>query len=176
MSSDWESFDPKAADPWKVSETTILPKGNYVVSIDSVDVGRSKNGHPQLVIQLSCPDGEIRDYRVITPASFGGVLNLAVASGAELSEPELQYFKDNSGEPPMSWVKRLVGMKVGIVVDEKPKQNDPQYMRSEVQGYVEAARIRRPGPKAPPAASEVPNDFGGFASAPQPVPDDEVPF
>jgi hypothetical protein len=154
MSSDWESFDPKAADPWKVSETTILPKGNYVVSIDSVDVGRSKNGHPQLVIQLSCPDGEIRDYRVITPASFGGVLNLAVASGAELSEP----------------------MKVGIVVDEKPKQNDPQYMRSEVQGYVEAARIRRPGPKAPPAASDVPNDFGGFASAPQPVPDDEVPF
>jgi hypothetical protein len=174
MSSDWESFDPKAVDPWKVSGTTILPKGNYVVNIDDVEVGRSKNGHPQLVIQLSCDDGEIRDYRVITPASFGGVLNLAVASGAELTEDEKQHFKDNSGAPPMSWVKRLVGTKVGVVVDEKPKLNDPQYMRSEVQGYVEAARIRKPGPKAAPAASDVPSDFSGFT--PQPVPDDEVPF
>src|SRR5262245_33282220 len=76
------------ADPWEVSTERLLPDGNHVVQIVNAEMGQSTNRHPQIELQFRNPNGEIRDWLVITEATVGKVVALCHATGVPLPTEE----------------------------------------------------------------------------------------
>src|ERR1051325_6389184 len=132
------SFDFTTTDPGEVSTDTILPAGNYVCKITEAEDDTSSGGHPQINLRVEDEEGNgaIRGWPTITEASFGKVVALAQAAGVSPTETEQKHFQDKGGRAPKTWLNKLVGKSIGVVVREEPDSQDPTNTRPRAQGYV----------------------------------------
>lgn len=168
------SFDFTTTDPWEVSTDTILPAGNYVCKITEAEDDTSSGGYPQINLRVEDEEGNgaIRDWLTITEASFGKVVALAQAAGVSPTETEQKHFQDKGGRAPKTWLNKLVGKSVGVVVRDEPDYKDATKMRQRVQGYVAPERVS--GRTGPAASSDV--TPANAAAAPVSTDDEALPF
>lgn len=111
----------KDTEAW--SPNAILGPGWHICDIDSVEEGTSSGGHPQAMLQLVSPQGEIRDWIVIVEATLGKIRQLTDAAGIESDQAEFPSDK-------------LVGKSVAVFVALEPDRNDPtKPPRSRVKAY-----------------------------------------
>jgi len=134
-------FDFRATEAWEVSTGVYLGAGNHVCSITAANATTSSGGNPQIELEVGNDNGTLRDWIVITPASFGKVVMLAQAAGVEPTEEEAESFKTNGGRAPDTWLRRLEGKQIGVVAREEADFKDPSKTRVRVQGYVPYERI-----------------------------------
>jgi hypothetical protein len=130
-------------DAWEVSTGDLIPVGDFVCSIESVATGRSGGNYPQIEL-------------VITPNTIGKVVQLLKACGAG-TPPDEVVREDYAIEE--SWLrKNVLGKRVGVIVREEEKYNDPGKFVPKIRGYVEPDRIN---------ASDVTSagEAAGFGSA-----------
>lgn len=146
------SFDFASTERWETSVDTILPAGNYVATITEAQDGTSSGGYPQIELRFEDDEGQgaIRDWLAITEGTFGKVKALAEATGVIPNDTEAQHFADNNGRAAKTWLRKLIGKKLGIIVRDEADYKDPTKTRQRVQGYVEVDRVKgRTGPAAP---------------------------
>lgn len=120
-----------------------LPPGSYVVKVVSAEEATSKNGNPQVVVDLQVAEGdfagaEIRDWITITEASMGRVVQALQGLGI-----------DTSRDVDLD-VGELVGRRAEVVVREDTYVDRQGETRTsmKVKGYRPVSR-----------ASDVPSDF-----------------
>lgn len=137
----------------------LLPVGRHAVRIDSVDDSTtSRNGHPQLVVEMSNEQGNIKDWIVVTPAAYGGVKMFLEALGFAIGEGDWE-----TPEPA-----EIVGRRALIQVTEEPNKNDPSKMRKLVASYM---------PVTAAGGGNVEGDTNGLPEGDfQEVPDEDIPF
>jgi hypothetical protein len=148
----------------------ILGAGTHTVTIESAEADTSKNGHPQVTLKFRNAQGVATDWRVITEGSFGHIVQLAKSTGVHPSDEEKAYFDSNGLKAPKSWLGRLVGKRVAIVVIEEPKWDDATKTQSRVQGYLP------PGSDTTPAEDRAGTASAAFSGGSQQVADDDIPF
>jgi hypothetical protein len=146
------SFDFNPTDAWaEPSLERILGEGNHICDVVSLEDGTSSGGHPQIAAQFRNQDGEIRDWLVITPNTFGKITSFILALGVEQAnypKPD-DDFDSSTGRFKQEYLDALVKMhrKVGLVVrnEDDPRNIDPSTMqprkRARVKGYVHPDRI-----------------------------------
>jgi hypothetical protein len=141
-------FDFNNTESWDVSTGEYLMAGNHVVTIQDIEPGKSTRDNPQIRMTFGNANGIQKDRLTITEATFGKVVALAQATGVAPTEEEQAYFQENNGEPPASWLKRLLGKRLGIVVRMEDDQNGERNERTgevlqwaRVKGYVTAESI-----------------------------------
>jgi hypothetical protein len=144
-------------DAWEVSTGDLIPVGDFVCSIESVATGRSGGNYPQIELEVKTGDNRTRkDWLVITPNTIGKVVQLLKACGAG-TPPDEVVREDYAIEE--SWLrKNVLGKRVGVIVREEEKYNDPGKFVPKIRGYVEPDRIN---------ASDVTSagEAAGFGSA-----------
>lgn len=66
-------LDTTGEEAWEARTPILKPGFSGKVEVTDVEVSTSSGNHPQVVLQLAAVDGsgEIRDYLVITPKSYG---------------------------------------------------------------------------------------------------------
>jgi hypothetical protein len=145
---------------WEVSGD-ILPAGNHVVWIGSVDGGDeqwSRNGYPQIEVKASNDQGEITDWIVVIQSSIGKVVALTDAAGLPRPTDEQVREAREGFRLDAGYLQQLVGRQIGVIVREEPKRDDPSKMRTEVRGWVPASRIAGGAPDAGPMAGSSINE------------------
>lgn len=164
-------FDFDAVEAWDVSTDTLLGVGNHVVQLADLEDGDSSGGFPQVEIRNENAQGAIRDWLVISPASFGKVPMLCNAAGVVPNDEEKAYISENAGRLPASLLARLQGKTVGIVVREEDDRMDPTKKRLRVAGYVPASEITGKQSEATPPGSTA--QFAGSTAGSSDV---DIPF
>jgi hypothetical protein len=153
---------------WSVSEGGgILPAGEHLVEVVDIEGdSTSSGGYPQIVVNVSNADGQIRDWIVVIPSTIGKVVQLTDAAGLE-RPTDAQVEADGPGyrlDP--KYLDKLVGKQVGVVVRDEADRNDPSKVRQRVAGYVAPSSVKQ---------SDVPSDASEFQT-PATVSDDDIPF
>jgi hypothetical protein len=161
----WETTNPDAVGG-------ILPEGNHLVTIDKVDgTGLSSGGHPQIEVEASNDQGQIRDWMVTIPSAAFRPAALFAACGLE-KPTEKQWLEEGTGfrlDP--KYLEQCVGKTVGVIVREEPSWKDPTKMRSQVKGWCTPEEIEA-------LKTDLPADTEGLGNgkAPGSAPDDDIPF
>ena len=156
-------------EAWEVSTGTMLPEGDHFVKVIEIDgTGTSSGGHPQIELRVGNAEGSIRDWIVVIPSTVGKVVQLTDALGLERpSDAEVK--EEGTGYRfSQTYLGKLIGKPVGVVIRDEPDRMDPSKTRTRVQGYVPASDVPAP-----------PIDGGGNASeafAPAKDDKDEIPF
>lgn len=128
-----------SAEAWEPQLEQILGPGNHLVTIIEAEDDTSSGGHPQINLLFRNPQGQIRDWRTVTDASVGAVV--ALAQSAHIDLPTDEDIVEGL-RLKQSYLDQLIGKSIGIVVREEPSWKDPTKMRSVVQGYVSAERLK----------------------------------
>jgi hypothetical protein len=159
---------------WEVSTDTILGAGDHACKIIEVDTSqRSSGGYPQAIVKSGNQDGATRDWMVITPNSYGKVVQLIQAVGLAPptdSEVEVDEATDTTVPTDAYWQK-FVDKPVGVVIRPEPDFNDPTRTRDRVRGYVPVGDVT--GSDATPAGAAAMFDT---TPKPQSAIDDDIPF
>jgi hypothetical protein len=169
-------------EAWDVSTGTILAgdldtgygKGNHLCTVDSIDgAGSSSGGHPQVEINCSNEQGQIRDWIVVIPQTIGKVVNFTDACGLERPTDE-QVRPDGTGfrlDP--QYLAQAVGKQVGVIVRKERNDLDPSKPdKDRVKGYVTPDKLNASGGATPTGAAEA---FAKPANTQAPI-DDDIPF
>jgi hypothetical protein len=72
-------------EAWEVSTGDLIPVGDFVVEIDTIDgTGKSSGNYPQIELEVKNPsDGKTRkDWITISQNTIGKVVQLTKAAGA----------------------------------------------------------------------------------------------
>lgn len=155
---------------WDVGDGgSILSAGDHLVKVIDLDgEGNSKNGYPQIEVKLGNDQGDIRDWIVVIPSTIGKVVQLTDAAGLERPNDTEVSLEGSGYRFTPTYLARLLGKEVGVIVREEPDRNDPSRTRTRVQGYVTRDKITTTD--GTPVAS---------FSQPQATPsaaDDSIPF
>lgn len=159
------SFDFSNEEAWAAG--TYLQPGNHLCTIVAADgEGHSKNNNPQIELRVENAQGDSsRDWIAVTPATLGKVVQLAEAAG--VPNPGAV---DIPSEEWTDWVNGLVDKKVGVIVRNEEKWDDPSKTIAKVQGYVHPDELR--GTEA-----DVAGDTSGLRQpAGASAVDDDIPF
>ena len=149
------AFDFEGAEKWETNTDSYLPVGNHVVEITSAEGGRSKNGHPQITLEVGNELGTKKDWLVYSEKNgVSKVATLFEIAGVQL----LNTDQDETGALLAPKVAQLVGKKVGVVVREEPSLKDPTKMYANIKGYVPVEAIKDVAPVATASASGVSDD------------------
>lgn len=166
--------NPFAVDAWEVGEETAtqyLTAGNHVVTVAQVDgTTTSSGGYPQIELRLENENGSIRDWLVITPATFGKIAQVIQALGADLPDEHTQVSQDDH-RIEQSYLDSWKGKKVGIIARDEPAYNDPTKMRTRIKGYIAPEKLADM-PPAPVMEAKQSQAFGTGNSAIN----DDIPF
>ena len=100
-----------------------LSVGRNTVVIEEAEEGTSSGGHPEWEFVFSNPDGQIRDWLVVTDKTLGKLKQLTDAVGL-----------DTSGLDELSDAM-LIGKRLDIFVSQEPDRDNPSKMRLRVQSY-----------------------------------------
>lgn len=127
-----------------------LPPGSYVVKVVQAEEAESRNGNPQIVVDLQVCEGdfsgaEIRDWITVTEVSMGRVVQVLQALGFDTDKDvDLQ-------------VAEMVGKRAEVVVREESYTNRDGDLKTsmKVKGYRAVAENRE---------SDVDNDVSAFKS------------
>lgn len=159
------SFDFSNEEAWAAG--TYLPPGNHLCTIVAADgEGSSKNGNPQIELRVENAQGDSsRDWIVVTPATLGKVLQLAEAAG--VGNPGAVEIPS---EGWTDWVNGLIDKKVGVIVRNEPKWDDPDKLIAKVQAYVHPDELRGVDADVPADTSGLRQPAGASAQ------DDDIPF
>jgi hypothetical protein len=117
-----ETPNLEGVEAW--SSTTILPPGKHQVTITEAKEGTSSGGHPEIEMQFSGDQGEIREWLQFTERTFGKVKQFMEAVGVQ-AKPGEDF---PTGE--------LEGKRLGIMVTTEPRQDDPSKTRSRVAAFL----------------------------------------
>jgi len=157
----------RQAEAWEPQLDQMMPEGNHVATIEEAQDGTSSGNYPQIELRLVNDKGAIRDWLVITQVSIGKIVALATAAGVEL--PEDSDIADIASlRLKQSYIDKLVGKKVGVVIRSEPDYKDPTKTRLRVQGYVDPSRIAD-------APSDIPNGAAAFQQQAS-KPTSDLPF
>ena len=157
---------------WEPTDA-ILPAGEHLVEIREADgSGESSGGHPQLVVKAGNADGSITDWIVVILQTVGKVVALTDAAGLERPGDDDVQAEGTGYRISGTYVGKLIGKKIGVVIHEEPDYNDPTRTRTRVKGWVHPSKIQ--GTSDVPGSRE-PTQVAGhtFKSA---IADDDVPF
>lgn len=161
MNATAPTFDFETAPDWNVSTDTLLPTGNYVVTIVTAEGGRSSNQNPQIEVDCSCDQGSRKDWLVYgSPNDTKGTGVSKVATLFRLAG--VQLLNTDVGPDGLispTKIAQLVGKKVGIVV--RKEKDDDKYPR--IAGYCPIDAVQ---------ATAAPASGGGSGSAS----DLDIPF
>jgi len=159
-----EAFKPTQRKP-------VLRAGAHVVTIDEVENAISSGGFPMLRLTLSNSAGMQWDYVTINPAKEFTLRRVAgLVDAADLPRPKKGDFDPATGRLADSYVRRLQGRKVGIVVQDEP-DNRPDHlgeMRPRVVGYLPPVEVNADLPVESPAVE--------LYQAAVTADDDDIPF
>jgi hypothetical protein len=138
---------------WDVSELPILPAGDHVVEVASVDgTGWSKNGYPQIEVKAKNDDGMVTDWIVVIPSTIGRVVQLTEALGLDRPKDN-QVSEDREGyRLDANYLKAMVGRKVGVIVRDEPRRDDPSKTRTTIKGWVPVEKLNDSGTPTGPVA------------------------
>lgn len=154
MNATAPTFDFEGAADWSVSTDTLLPTGNYVVTIVTAEGGRSSNQNPQVEVDCSCDQGSRKDWLVYgSPNDTKGtgvskVATLFRLAGVQLLNTDIG--PDGLIQPAK--IAQLVGKQVGIVV--RKEKDEDKYPR--IAGYCPTDAVKATA--AAPATSGSPSD------------------
>ena len=152
-------FDFEGAEKWETSTDSYLPVGNHVVEITRAEGGRSRNGHPQITLEVGNALGTKKDWLVYSEKNgVSKVATLFEIAGVNL----LNTDQDDTGALKEAKVAQLVGKKVGVVVREEPSLKDPSKMYANIKGYVPVEAIADAAPVV--------------SASPSGVAEDDIPF
>lgn len=125
----------QTAEAWDASSSgSILSAGEHVVDIREVDDATSRNGNPQMVLEVGNASGHLRDWVTVTPNTLGRVVQLADAAGVD--RPADGEFDPETLRLSEAWRAKLKGKKVGIVAVDEPHYSEPGKTVTKIQGYV----------------------------------------
>jgi hypothetical protein len=142
-------------EAWEVSTGDLIPVGDFVVEIDTIDgTGKSSGNYPQIELEVKNPsDGKTRkDWITISQNTIGKVVQLTKAAGA--GTPPDEAVDADTYRISQQWLTaNLKGKRVGIIVREREKYNEPGKFRPEIVGYVtpdkiDASDVTSPGDTA----------------------------
>jgi hypothetical protein len=159
----------ESGEVWKVSTGIVLPVGNWVVQIDRAEMSTSSGGHPQIELDLSSPDGSIRDW-LITDGTAGPQKVGALIAAAGLEPPSDEQVRGY--ELAASYLRAFIGKKVGAVVREEEKYSDPGKKTKRVLGYLPPTSIKPlpgQGEARPDSGAGFDPTTGGFGSTDVPA-------
>jgi hypothetical protein len=130
---------------WEVNDSPILGHGDYVCTINVKDgKGNSSGGHPQVEINLEDDGGAgyITDWIVVIPATIGKWVQLTDAAGVDRPADDEVTPEGTGFRFKASYLVKLDGKKVGVIVRSEPNRNDPtKPPKDRVKGYVPADQI-----------------------------------
>lgn len=152
------------ADPWEVSTDTLLPVGNHVVSITEAEDDTNSKGNPTLALKFENAAGSIKDWEHYSETFLRKIVALYQHAGLEIPQ-EGEFDPDDHCRLTGKKRAQLVGKKIGIVVREEPRNDDPSKMQKRVQGFVDPSQID----------ADLPVDASPYASVASSV-DDDIPF
>src|SRR4051794_9255453 len=92
---------------WEVNTGTFLTAGDWATEIYEAEQDESSNGNPQIALNVGCADGAIKDWIVITPATYGKVVQLIQAVGIEPPSDDEVEIHEGSGNviPTKAYLK-----------------------------------------------------------------------
>jgi hypothetical protein len=122
-------------EPWSVNDSTILPAGDHVVHVASIESGYSRNGYPQIELEVGNKDGTLRDWLVITPRTRGKIVQFVNALGA--SYPTAADIGADDGLS-QEYLDKLKGLSCKILARDEPKMNNPEQMITRIKAYAPA--------------------------------------
>jgi hypothetical protein len=159
---------------WEVNEGSILGHGDYVCTIEIDEKGdaNSSGGHPQVVLQLQDDGGAgfITDWIVVIPSTIGKWVQLTDAAGIDRPADDEVKPEGTGYRFAASYLKKLDGKKVGVIVRSEPNRQDPtKPPKDRVKGYVPADQIVPTGQSDVTTTADN-NAFSGAAA------DDKIPF
>jgi len=154
--------NPFAVEAWEAEGDAYLRAGDHVVTVAEADgTTTSSGGYPQIELRLENDGGSIRDWIVITPATYGKIAQVIQAIGAELPDENQHISKDDHRIAQAYLDAQWVGKQVGIIAREEPGYNDPSKMWTKIKGYVSVDKIV---PGATPPVSNAGDVQGGFGT------------
>lgn len=138
--------NPFAVEAWDATSAgasdQYLRAGDHVVTVVEADgTTTSSGGYPQVELRLENENGSIRDWLVITPATYGKVAQVIQAVGAELPDENTDISQDDHRIAQSYLDAHWIGKKVGIIARDEPAYNDPSKMRTKIKGYVPVDKI-----------------------------------
>lgn len=161
-----EKINLSGVEAW--SPSTILQPGVHTCRIHAEPaLSQSSGGYPQLEMELTSTAGlgNVRDWLVIIPSTYGKVAMLLTAAGVPIPEEEFD---------PDDLPKMVEGKVVEVHVGEEPDNRGGRNadgtpkMRTRVQGYSPAT-----GEPAPDTRDFAQANAGGL---PEGRDDDSIPF
>lgn len=134
-----DGFDFENAETWVPNQGTFLPEGNWVVTITSAEPATSKQGNPQILLQIADSQGrEKKDWQTYGEATgVSKVATLFRSAGVQLLNSDV-----TGGVISPAKVAQLVGRSVGVVMRDEPSFKDPSKVYAEVQGYLPPEDVR----------------------------------
>jgi hypothetical protein len=132
VGADAQAYTPPTQD--------VLPSGNYIVTVTSLENTTSSGGYPMLKLTLDNAQGRQWDNLVISPNEFSvqKLLGLIDAAGIARPDPEAGEISTQDGRLADAYASKLEGKTVGLVVrDEEDNREDHRgEVRPRVKGYV----------------------------------------
>ena len=104
---------------------TLIPPGDYIIGITAAEENTSKNGHPQVALDLEILEGElkgrgVKDWVTVTERAMWRVKQVLVAVGypnAESGEVDLDAAKMIGGKAVITIKHELWDDKVRLRID-----------------------------------------------------------
>lgn len=147
---------------------SYLPPGSHLVEIEGYRYEKdSQAGNHQFSLTFKAKDGASGyGYYTVTERAFPKINGLARHTGVEFTDDEIEYLEEND-QVPESFLKRVVGKKVGVVFREEEKYGEPGKMQNRFQG---TCPIEKVGGRS--GASDIPSGTPGSSTQH----DDDIPF